>query len=181
MNNYQTWQNWCQIGIAVFGFLGLLSTYGTYYFGNKKDEVLRNQTKDTIKIKDVLKDSNNIKAGKKSKVSQDVVKQNVTINAPNSLITTQNQSGGMNTINYTGEKFNPANVSLKPILDENGNYGVNILNQNVTQISKDIAYSFAAKIPVNTIMKVTLSKISEDKRPLWGMRLGTAKNWIYTT
>lgn len=100
-------------------------------------------------------------------------------NNPNALIITNNQSGGQNTVNYSGGKLNPANLTNKPIFDENGYYGLSILNEKCKTLQKETAYSFSAKIPVNTKLKVVIKRIGEDKNPLWFMKVGSEKNWRY--
>jgi hypothetical protein len=167
--------------MALFSILAIMCSYGNYHFGALKDKLNSQQTKGTSIVINKI-DSSAISKNEHKPyaiVKETIVPKKEIINAPNALINTQHQSGGTNIVNYNGEKLNPANILQKPIFNDNGNYGLSILSQNLTNILKETPYSFSANIPVNTILKVTLSKLGDDKQPSWAMKVGSEKNWRY--
>ncbi len=176
MERFQMLQNLCQIGILLSVIIGGFCTYGTSYFSRKKEELKK--AIETPKIDSLHNFNNtyNINGDYVANKKQEKV-ENHPINAPNALIVTKDQKGGQNTVNVYGGKPNPANSDNKPIFAHKGNYGYNILNFEITSIEKETGYSFLASIPDNSKLKVTLSKLGDDKTSLWGMDLFSNKNW----
>lgn len=103
--------------------------------------------------------------------------QEVHNDYPSALIVTHGQTGGENVVNINGGKSNPANVTKKPIFDESGYYGLNILNENTSTVKKELHYSFSAKIPRDTKLKVIIQRIGEEKRPFWGTEVSSQRPW----
>ena len=169
-------QNLCQLGVLLSVIIGGFCTYGSSYFGRKKDELKK--TVEAPKIDSLHHFGNTYKInGDYVEIKKDMKVENQPINAPNALIVTKNQNGGQNTVNVYGGKPNPANLKNKPIFAHKGNYGDNILNFEITSIEKEIGYSFFASIPDNSKLKVILSKLGDDKTSLWGLDVFSNKNW----
>jgi hypothetical protein len=122
MEKYQTLQTLCQLGIAIFSILAIISGYGAYHFGEKKETAKTESQKlsDSSKIKYSLSKSETtysikgdlVQGHKVSKVKKE------EINAPSALIVTKNQSGGENTINYFQNEYRPINENTKHEITE---------------------------------------------------------------
>lgn len=111
MEKYQTFQTLCQIGVAVFSILAILSGFGSYHFGEKKEAAKNesvkhtkdNEGKDTaLSAKTVYHIKGDLVQG--DKVSNEKME---VINAPEALIVTKNQSGGINTVNVFQNEYKP--------------------------------------------------------------------------
>lgn len=184
--SYQTFFTWAGIILQVLALL----CGGAVYHYNSKREQLAEKTSQSAKNDTALNNTivNNIygdliNGQKINNTKKEILNQpkKVTVINPNALIVTENQSGGQNIINYNAEKFNPANISNKPIFEPEGNYGQNILCEDVQLLKQAIPYSLSAKIPVNTTLKVNIEMIGEDKKPKWGIKISSKKNWRYNT
>lgn len=122
MERYQLLQHLCQFGIALFTILAALSTYGAFYYGEKKDDA-KNESKNqsaTNKVEDtsrVSKTTYNINGDlvQGDKVSHT---KNEEINAPEALIVTKDQSGGVNTVNVYQNEYKPIDGSVKNSISE---------------------------------------------------------------
>lgn len=100
-----------------------------------------------------------------------------TIVAPGALIITEGQTGGQNTVNIGPS--NPANELGSPLFDETGRFGKNILHPELIHLITDTYYSFAAKLPDDTELKVHLTRTEGNKTAFWGMSSGTITNWAW--
>lgn len=179
MERLQLLQNLCQVGILLSVIIGGLCTYGSSYFGQKKDEFKKAVENPKIDTPYLSSNTYNIKGDYIENKKEKKV-ENHPINAPNALIITKDQSGGQNTVNIFGGKLNKANMNHKPIFELQGHFGINILNPSVTSIEKDVEYSFLANIPDSSKLTVTLSKHGDDKTPKWGMDAFAGKNWRHS-
>lgn len=118
MEKFQTLQTLCQIGIALFSILVILCGYGSYHFGEKKENAkLKSQKIDvTYGRSDSIpksKTTYNINGGdlvQGDKVSKTKKEE---INAPSALIVTKNQSGGENTVNFYQNEYKPLNKNIE--------------------------------------------------------------------
>lgn len=175
MERLQMFQNLCQLGVLLCVIIGGFCTYGSSYFGRKKEEFKKIET---TKI-DTTNNSGNIYNINGDYVENKKEKKiyNQSINAPNALIITKDQKGGQNTVNIYGGNPTPADMIHKPIFEKHGHFGLNILNPEITSITKDTAYSFLANIPDSTKLKITLSKHGVEKQALWKMDAFSGKNW----
>lgn len=167
---------------ALCSVLALLFGYMASNVKSKKEELTRksNPVENPVVINlngDYIKGQKIDKHNTESIVTN---KQEVH-NYPNALIVNNNQSGGQNTVNYSGGRLNPANLINKPIFDENGYYGLSILNEKCKTLQKEISYSFSAKIPVNTKLKVIIQRIGENRNPLWFIKVGSEENWRFNS
>lgn len=122
MEKYQTLQTLCQIGIAVFTILLAICGYGSYHFGEKKEKakainlnnVKDNEDNDTaLNPKNVYHIKGDLVQG--NKVSNE---KNEVINAPEALIVTKNQSGGINTVNVFQNEYKPIDDKVKKSISE---------------------------------------------------------------
>jgi len=94
------------------------------------------------------------------------------------LIITYNQSGGQNIVNYQGGKFNQANIDNRPIINDSGYYGANLLKESLVKVLPNIPYSLQCTIPTNTSVRIIIT--SKDEKPSrWVIKMGTSKNWRY--
>lgn len=104
------------------------------------------------------------------------VNQN-TIVAPQALIVTEGQTGGQNIVNIGHP--NSANELGSPQFEEMGRFGKNILHPELIHLSTDSSYSFAAKLPDDTQLKVHLTRTDGNEKAFWGMSIGTVTNWAW--
>ena len=111
MEKFQTLQTLCQIGVALFSILAIISGYGAYHF-NEKKEVFKTESQKQI---DNSKGRDSISSPATTyNINGDLVKGNKVsetkkeeINAPSALIVTKDQSGGTNTVNYFQNEYKP--------------------------------------------------------------------------
>ena len=128
MEKFQFLQNISQIGVVVFSILALLSGYGSYYYGQKKEE-LKKVVNTPIEV----------------------------ISAPNALIATQNQIGN-NTLNVThiSDSFGDGKAINEISYPTTGEFGTNILDRN-THEYKEGTFSMRALIPEHQSLMLEIS------------------------
>ncbi|MCA2611903.1 MAG: hypothetical protein IM521_19300 [Microcystis sp. M27BS1] len=171
-------QNLCQLGILLSVILGGLCTYGSSYFNRKKEQLKRVEVYSNIDTSKKQGDVYNI-SGDYINEQKNTKSKKETIIAPSALIVTKDQKGGQNTVNVYGA-INPANKENKPLFDDTGYFGENILKPDLISLTKEKDYSFTARIPDNSKLKVRLVKIGVDKSPQWVMGAFNAKSWRWS-
>lgn len=115
-------QTLCQIGIAIFSILAILSGYGAYHFGEKKETAKT----ESQRLTDYHKLVNSVpKPETINNIGRDLVQGNKVsktkkeeINAPSALIVTKNQSGGENTVNLFQNEYKSINENIRQEISE---------------------------------------------------------------
>lgn len=147
--NEQFWLNISNWAMVIGAFLTAFGTLGSAFLPNRTANNPNNKVEVTQK----------------------------TIVAPQALIVTEGQTGGQNVVNIG--RINPANELGSPLFDETGRFGKNILHPDLIHLSVDTSYSFAAKLPDDTQLKVHLTRTDGNEKAFWGMSIGTVTNWAW--
>ncbi|MBI2285186.1 MAG: hypothetical protein HYU71_15855 [Bacteroidetes bacterium] len=178
--NYQVMLKLCMVAAPTFSILAIISGYGWNYYTLKIKE--QEKLEATQKKKNTTKKVQNTYHIQGDFIKGDRVnKTKEIIHAPNALIVTKDQKGGQNTVNqYFGTK-DPSKMVTKPTFDVSGYYGDNVLNELHSNFSSEKAYSFNAKIPENTSLKILITKLTGQYNDVWRLRMGTERNWKHTT
>lgn len=117
MEKYQSLQTLCQLGIAFFSILAIISGYGAYHFGEKKD-ALKAKTQNETTSKDSASQPQTTYHITGDLVQGDKVDKRQEINAPSALIVTKNQSGGNNTVNYFQNEYKEIDEDIKQTISK---------------------------------------------------------------
>ncbi|WP_312312158.1 hypothetical protein [Empedobacter brevis] len=92
-------------------------------------------------------------------------------NNPNGLINTNNQSGGINKINFHNDIHNPSNISQKPEFIKSNINGDNVLHPELFNFTINKMYCFNCQIPAGTNILITLKPLLNKDNTGYGMYL----------